>query len=334
LNIFNVLIVNKLIRHILVVAFLSLNLVSLSSAKSKCSSKSNPDYLTITEAMATLKIPEAAAKLNTGFGTSPELPNPFRPPFTSIEPIKLFDRFYFVGTTSVGAYLAETDEGLVLFDTGSCDTDAALMVADMKKLGLDPSKIKLIFLSHEHFDHYGGVQYFKKNICPDAKVAMSLIGWNMLQTVPLEGPYIGMRPQSVDIFLTDGMKIKVGETIFQLVYTPGHSAGCMSFIISVADYGEPHVIGLMGGSAVWATQLETRLYKSSIEYFKAFAEAAKCDIGLGFHYQEGNFLPLRLRKSGEKNPLVIGVEQFDTVYLKQFRDRYQGMLDSENVKPY
>ena len=325
---------NKILQLFFIVTLIGLTCVSQASDKRKDSSKSKPDYLTIDEATGALPIPEAAAKFNTAFAPSPELPDPFRPPFTSIDPVKLFDHFYFVGTTSVGAYVAETGDGLVLFDTGCSDTDAALMVADMRKLGLDPSTIKLIFISHEHFDHYGGVQYFKKNVCPDAKVAMSLIGWNMLQTVPLEGPYLGTRPQSVDIFLTDGMKIKVGETIFQIVFTPGHSAGCMSFIIPVTDNGEPHMVGLMGGSAVWATQLETRLYKSSIEYFRAFAVAAKCDIGLSFHYQEENFSPLRRRKAGEKNPLVIGIERFDSVYLKQFRDRYQRMLDSGNVKPY
>jgi len=73
-----------------------------------------------------------------------------------------------------------------MLDTGNGEEDVALMVADMRKIGLDPSKIKLIFISHEHFDHYGGVQYLKKNVCPNAKVAMSLVGWNMLQTVPLE----------------------------------------------------------------------------------------------------------------------------------------------------
>lgn len=331
---------NKAIKQIFITVFLGLTLTPAVSAKnkSKDTSESLPtakaDYLTINEAINALKIPDAAAKLNTTFGVSPELPEFYRPPFTSIEPIKLFDNFYFVGTTSVGLYIAQTDEGLVLFDTGGSEIDAALMTADMKKLGLDPSTIKLIFISHEHFDHYGGVQYFKKNVCPEAKVAMSLIGWNMLQTVPLEGPYVGARPQSVDIFLTDGMKIKVGKTIVQIVSTPGHSAGCMSFIIPVTDNGEPHMVGLMGGSAVFPTQLETRLYKTSIEYFKAFAITAKCDIGLGYHYQEANFSPLRHRKTGEPNPLIIGTEKFDSVYLKQFRDKYQEMLDSGKLKPY
>ena len=90
----------------------------------------------------------------------------------------------------------------------------------------------------------------------------------------------------------------------------------------------------MGGSAVLPTQDETRLYKSSIEYFKAFAKASKCDVGLVFHSQESDFAQLRIRKPGEPNPLVIGQEKFDTVFLKKFRDRYQKMLESGTMVPY
>ncbi|WP_168205862.1 MBL fold metallo-hydrolase [Geobacter sp. FeAm09] len=293
------------------------------------------DALTIAEAAAALPVPGAAAPLaHPPETTSTRSLGPFAPPFTSIAPVQLFDNLYFVGTTAVGAFVVDTGDGLVMLDTGCGATDAALMTADMKKLGLDPSRIKLILLSHEHFDHYGGVQYLKKHVCPNAKVALSLIGWNMLQTVPMEFAYLGPRPQSVDIYLSDGMKIKVGATTFQVVATPGHSAGCMSFIIPVTDHGEPHVVGIMGGSAVWATPHEARLYKSSIEYFKAFAAAAGCDAGLGVHSQEATFAPLRARKPGEANPLVLGTEKFDTVYLQKYRDQYRSVLDSGKMQPY
>jgi metallo-beta-lactamase class B len=292
------------------------------------------DYLTIDEAVANLKVPESVAPLATNTVISSKLPPSFSPPYRSLKPIKLFDNLYFVGTYTVGSFIIDTGDGLVMLDTGIGDDDVAMMVADMKKLGLDPSKIKLILLSHEHFDHYGGVQYLKKNVCPDAKVALSLIGWNMLQTVQSEWAYIGSRPQSIDIFLVDGMKIKVGNEIFQIVATPGHSPGCLSFIIPVTDNGEPHVVGIMGGSAVWPTQTETMLYKSSIEYFKAIAREAKCDVGLMIHGQESDFAQLRIRKTGDPNPLVIGQDNFDKVYLQKFRDRYQKMIESGTLKPY
>jgi metallo-beta-lactamase class B len=294
--------------------------------------KKTSDCLNIDEASAIEMVPGAVAPLASNPGISPELPAPFRPPFTSINPIKLFDNLYFVGTTAVGAFIVDSGDGLVMLDTGTGDTDAALMADDMKKIGLDPSGIKLIFISHEHFDHYGGVQYLKKNVCPNAKVAMSLVGWNMLQSTPMESLYMGSRPQKVDIYLSDGMKIKLGNESFQVVATPGHSPGCMSFIFPVTDHGDKHMAGLMGGSAVWPTQVETYLYKSSIEYFKSFASAARCDVGLLFHSQEADFDALRMRKPGETNPLVIGTEKFNTVYLENFRNRYRQMIESGRIK--
>jgi metallo-beta-lactamase class B len=285
-----------------------------------------PDSITIDEALSLQRVQGSAAPLATNDGASTELPAPFRPPFISINPIRLFDNLYFVGTTAVGSFIVDSGDGFVMFDTGNGDSDAAMMVEDMKKLGIDPSKIKLIFISHEHFDHYGGVQYLKKNICPDARVAMSLVGWNMLQSVAFESPYNGTRPQKVDIFLADGMRIRVGKETIRIVATPGHSPGCVSFIFPVTDNGVTHMAGLMGGSAVWPTQVETYLYKSSVEYFKAFASDAKCDVGLFFHSQEGDFSALHLRKPGEANPLVLGTEKFNTVYLESFRNRYRQML--------
>ena len=289
----------------------------------------------IVESESVLKVPGAAAPYVNLPDPDPLPPTLFgRLPYPSIAPIKLFDNLYFVGTTAVGAFVIDTGDGLVMLDTGINKDDAALMTEDMKKIGLDPSKIKLLFISHEHFDHYGGVQYLKKNVCPNAKVAMSLIGGNFLQTLPLEHGYINPRPQAVDNYLIDGMKIKMGNTTFQIIATPGHSAGCVSFIIPVTDNGKPHMAGIMGGTGVWATQQETRLYKASVEYFKAFTTAAKCDVGLGVHSLEPDFAALRVRKAGEAHPLVIGTEKFDTVYLQKYRDLYQYVLDSGKMQPY
>ena len=289
----------------------------------------------MTEAAAALKTPGAAAM----FVNLPD-PDPLPPtlfgtlPYPSIAPIKLFDNVYFVGTTAVGVFIIDTGDGLVMLDSGINDDDAANMTKEIKKLGLNPSKIKLILISHEHFDHYGGVQYLKQNVCPNVKVAMSLIGWNFLQTVPLEAGYINPRPQKLDIYLTDGMKIKVGKTTFQIVATPGHSAGCVSFIFPVTDGGKTHMAGVMGGTGVWSTQQETRLYKASVEYFKAFTAAAKCDVGLGVHSLESDFTAVRVRKPGEPHPLVIGTAKFDTLYLQKYRDLYQYVLDSGKMQPY
>ena len=289
------------------------------------------EYLTVDKAIESLKVPEAAAKLSDYSKVVTEIPAGYRPPYRSIEPIKLFDNLYFVGTTVVGAFIIDSGDGLIMIDAGNGDTDAEMMANDMKKLGLDPSEIKVIFISHEHFDHYGGVRYLKKNVCPGAKVAMSLTGWNLLQSVPPEWVYVGSRPESVDIFLHDGMKIKIGNTYVQAVATPGHSPGCLSYIFPVYENGEKHMAGVMGGRGVWPTDTEAKLYKSSVEYFKAVASDAGCDVGLWLHSSERDFAALRSRKEGEPNPLIIGKDQFDSVYLQKYRDSFRQMMESGKI---
>jgi metallo-beta-lactamase class B len=161
--------------HMIRITCLSLSLlivlaIGVSSATAQSTAQS------IAEAAAALKVPGAAAPYVNLLDPDPLPPTFFGPPpYPSIAPIKLFDNFYFVGTTAVGAFVIDTSDGLVMLDTDIGKEDAAKMVEDIKKLGLDPSTITLIFISHEHFDHYGGVQYLKI-VCPNAKVAMSLVG--------------------------------------------------------------------------------------------------------------------------------------------------------------
>jgi 7,8-dihydropterin-6-yl-methyl-4-(beta-D-ribofuranosyl)aminobenzene 5'-phosphate synthase len=46
---------------------------------------------------------------------------------------------------------------LILFDTGS---DGNILLSNMKKMGIDPKEVKVVFLSHIHSDHTGGLNVF------------------------------------------------------------------------------------------------------------------------------------------------------------------------------
>jgi len=55
------------------------------------------------------------------------------------------------------ATIIKTPQELILFDTGG---NSEILLSNMKKLGIDPSSIKKVVISHIHGDHLGGLEGF------------------------------------------------------------------------------------------------------------------------------------------------------------------------------
>ena len=55
------------------------------------------------------------------------------------------------------ACLIQGAEKTILFDTGG---DGAVLLANMAQLRIDPATIDLVILSHQHWDHIGGIYHF------------------------------------------------------------------------------------------------------------------------------------------------------------------------------
>jgi len=112
-----------------------------------------------------------------------------------------------------------------IIDPGD-DADNILKV--VKELGVE---IKYILATHGHFDHVGGVASLRQNLnaeflahekdfffIEDGKNAANR--WN----VDIE------QPPKPDRFIEDGEKIKVGGFELEVLHTPGHSPGGISFL--------------------------------------------------------------------------------------------------------
>jgi 7,8-dihydropterin-6-yl-methyl-4-(beta-D-ribofuranosyl)aminobenzene 5'-phosphate synthase len=70
--------------------------------------------------------------------------------------------------------LVETDGRTILFDTGA---KGSILLDNMKKLGVDPLSIDMVFISHPHFDHIGGLSAFlNKNDNVSVYVPVSIRG--------------------------------------------------------------------------------------------------------------------------------------------------------------
>ncbi|SMC23974.1 metallo-beta-lactamase class B [Clostridium acidisoli DSM 12555] len=64
---------------------------------------------------------------------------------TPLEPTKVFDNLYCIGSRSVVAWVLKTSEGIILIDSMWDNHDAKLIIDGMKKLDLSPQEIKKMY---------------------------------------------------------------------------------------------------------------------------------------------------------------------------------------------
>lgn len=186
-------------------------------------------------AAAAPQAPDAAGKASasdamTSFGgTCAEYDEWDRP----AEPFRIHGNTWYVGTCGIAAILIATDDGHALIDTGT-EAGADIVLANIRKLGLDPKDIKLIATSHEHFDHVGGVA--KVQQATGATVIASEIGIAVLSSgvAHPDDPQAGMHEPMAKI--AQGMPWFWGEAPYKLdqfglkpIVTPGHTPGALSW---------------------------------------------------------------------------------------------------------
>jgi metallo-beta-lactamase class B len=160
------------------------------------------------------------------------------------EPAKVFDNLYFVGGKVHSSWALTTSEGIILFDTIFPYNSEELIVGGLKKVGLDPTNIRYLLISHAHGDHIGGAEMLQMRYKP--RVVMGEPDWNMVEKYP--NRYKTMAPKR-DIVATDGMRITLGGTAVTIWLTPGHTPGTLSYTFTVLDRGKPVNVAYSGGTA-------------------------------------------------------------------------------------
>jgi metallo-beta-lactamase class B len=233
------------------------------------------------------------------------------------EAMWIFDNLAIIGTGWVKAFVLKTSAGLVVIDTMNNPDDAVkIIIPGMKKLGIDPTQIKYILLTHGHFDHFGGASTLKAQ-APGSQVLMSAVDAAFMAATARPDQ---VQP-SVDTFITDGQKLAFGDTSVTAVSTPGHTPGCLSFIIPVKDKGVQHMAALLGGNGLPPFPLtdmakpafalrNMATYINALDYFSAYTKAANVDVALNAHpfvdNTAGLMKLLKNRKPGDTHPWVIG----------------------------
>jgi len=99
-----------------------------------------------------------------------------------IEPVKIFDNVYAIGNAGLVAYVISTSDGLIMIDSSRPNFLETQLLPGFQKLGLDPSKVKMILITHGHADHFGGAAYFQEHYGSHVYVAQG--DWDLMEHPP------------------------------------------------------------------------------------------------------------------------------------------------------
>lgn len=226
---------------------------------------------------------------------------------TPLKPTKVFDNVYCIGSVSVVAWVIETSDGLILIDSMWDDIDAKLIEEGIKGFGLDPKDLKYIILSHGHGDHYGGANYLRNKYA--AKVVLTKTDTDLMYNLNTGANSPRSPKTKVDIYSKDKDVIKLGDTSITILETPGHTAGCSSFIFPVKYKGKEYTAVLWGGTELPKEKELVAKYKESAEYFKKEALSKNTLVSLTAHlFADNGYANLEKvanLKEGEANPFIM-----------------------------
>ena len=248
------------------------------------------------------------------FCEAPRANSPSDPP---IEPTKIFDDIYVIGDQGTVAYVIGTSDGLLMIDALSpMDTEAKLLPG-FQKLGLDPSKVKIIVVGHGHADHFGGAAYFQEHF--GSKVYISDADWTLMESPPAPGARGGpaAAPPKRDRVLVEGQAVVLSDFKLTPVAVPGHTPGSMGFIFPVKDNGKTLMAAMYAGTVLtpgFVSDEGLTQYGKSVPHFEEETKKAGVEVELQNHPLMDPIQPkldqLKTRKPGEPNPFVVGRNEY------------------------
>jgi len=216
-------------------------------------------------------------------------------------PHKIAGNLYYIGSESLGSFLVTTPAGHILINTNWEDGVSNLR-ASVEDLGFDFEDIEIILGSHAHGDHMQG-DALVKELTGGLVMAMA-------EDVPgLERIQPGGKPHPIDRVLEDGEAVTLGGSTLIARRTPGHTPGCTTWTMTVAEDGETHdvvIVGSMGSNPGFQFVNNPTNPTIADQYKQGFAvlRSLPVDIPLASHPAMYNMTEKYERLGQSPNPYI------------------------------
>lgn len=261
---------------------------------------------------------------------------------------------YYVGSEDLASYLIATPDGLILINCGLKES-VPLIEQSVEKLGFRFHDIRILLISHAHYDHCGGCAEILKRTCakfyvmePDVAVVESGGRADFRY-----GSEKSMRyaPVHVDRVLHDGDRVRLGDTVLTAYLTAGHTKGTATWTLDVPDVDVPDVdvpdvavadngrtlhAVIIGGATLnpGYRLLDNPNYPQiAADYMRAFAvlRSLPCDLFLGAH---GSYFGLtrkyRRWRDGNHNAFID--PDGYRAHVDQHERAFENELEAQSVK--
>src|SRR5690349_12711759 len=196
----------------------------------------------------------ALSMIITLIATANEAQSPNQQDWT--EPLPAFriaGNLYYVGSKGLASYLIATPEGHILINS-NLEVNVPMIRTSVESLGFKFSDIKILLISHAHYDHCAGSATIKqltgaKYMVMDGDVDVVQSGGKSDFQYGSD-PTALYPPAQVDRVLHDGDEVKLGNTTLNAQLTPGHTKGCTTWTMKVHDGSKLRNVVIIGSPNV------------------------------------------------------------------------------------
>jgi len=225
---------------------------------------------------------------------------------------RIADNLYYVGSKGLANYLITTPEGHILINS-DLEANVPLIRSSVESLGFKFTDIKILLISHAHWDHCAGSALVReltgaKYYVMDGDVEVVESGGKTDFQYAGDDP-THYKPTKVDRVLHDGDEVRLGDTVLVAHLTPGHTKGTTTWTMKVNDGGKMLDVVIVGspnvnpGYKLVNNSLYPQIAKD-YEHMFGVLKSLPCDVFLGAH---GDYYGLQAKypKSGQgTNPFI------------------------------
>ena len=228
-------------------------------------------------------------------------------------PFRVAENLYYVGTKGLASYLVTSPRGHILINS-DLESNVPQIQASVEQLGFKFGDIRILLISHAHWDHNAGsaavmrltgAKYYVME--GDVPVVESGGRADFHYGKPDKDDYPRV---TVDRVLHDGDTVSLGGNNLVARLTPGHTKGCTTWTMKVREGGKTYDVVIVGSPNVnpgYKLVDNARYPTIASDYEQTFRvlNSLPVDIFLGAH---GSYFDMGKKyerwKAGDKDAFV------------------------------